>query len=225
MYRSPLDIPVCILPPSTVPSTVIDIWLMYSTALPFWKGRCGFAVLRRYGTLSPVSWPLHTPETNWITDVWKIGQTLPQLELRVIVLICTGKGTCMRLLARTHTHTQGIRTYIQYWLRSGQTGDRTPAGPEFPPVQTGPGAHPASCTMGTGSFPGVKHARGVLLTTHPLLVPWSWKSRAIPLPTLWATTGPVTGTLYIYTEGSRLTTGLHSQILGCKSNRRKTSII
>jgi len=31
----------------------------------------------------------------------------------------------------------------------------------------------------------------VLLTTHPLLVPWSWKSRAIPLSTLWATTGPV----------------------------------
>ena len=24
------------------------------------------------------------------------------------------------------------------------------------PVQTGPGAHPASCTMGIGSFPGVK---------------------------------------------------------------------
>ena len=24
------------------------------------------------------------------------------------------------------------------------------------PVQTGPGAHPASCTMGTGSFPGGK---------------------------------------------------------------------
>jgi hypothetical protein len=34
-------------------------------------------------------------------------------------------------------------------------------------VQTGPGAHPASCTMGTGSFPGVKYGRGVLLTTHP----------------------------------------------------------
>jgi len=26
------------------------------------------------------------------------------------------------------------------------------------PIQTGPGAHPASCTMGTGSFPGVKAA-------------------------------------------------------------------
>ena len=38
--------------------------------------------------------------------------------------------------------------------------------------------------MGTGSFPGVKCGRGVPLTTHPLLVPRSWKSRAIPLPTL-----------------------------------------
>jgi hypothetical protein len=30
-------------------------------------------------------------------------------------------------------------------------------GPRFSaPVQTGPGTHPASYTMGTGSFPGVK---------------------------------------------------------------------
>ena len=36
---------------------------------------------------------------------------------------------------------------------------------------------------------GVKCGRGVLLTTHPLLVPRSWKSTAIPLPTLWATPG------------------------------------
>ena len=62
-------------------------------------------------------------------------------------------------------------------------------GRDFPPVQTGPGAHPASCKMGTGSLSGVKCGRGVLLTTHPLLVPRSWKSRAIPLPTLWATPG------------------------------------
>ena len=38
------------------------------------------------------------------------------------------------------------------------------------PVQTGPGAHPASCKMGTGSFPGVKSGQGVTLTPHPLLV-------------------------------------------------------
>jgi len=35
------------------------------------------------------------------------------------------------------------------------------------PLQTGPGAHPASCTMGTGSFPGVKRDRGVTLTPSP----------------------------------------------------------
>jgi len=53
-------------------------------------------------------------------------------------------------------------------------------------VQTSPGAHPASCTMGTESFTGVKSGRGVTLTPHPLLVLWSWKSRAIPLLPLWA---------------------------------------
>ena len=45
------------------------------------------------------------------------------------------------------------------------------------------------CKMGTGSFPGVKCGRGVLLTPHLLLVPRSWKSTTIPLPTLWATPG------------------------------------
>jgi len=70
-------------------------------------------------------------------------------------------------------------------------------GRDFPPVQTGPGAHLTSCTMGTESFPGAKYGWDVMLTTHPLLVPRSWKSRVIPLPTLWATTGPVTGTLYL----------------------------
>ena len=54
------------------------------------------------------------------------------------------------------------------------------------PVQTGSGAHPDSCTMGTGSFPGVKSGRGVTLTPHPLLVPWSRKNRAIPVLPLWA---------------------------------------
>ena len=33
------------------------------------------------------------------------------------------------------------------------------------PVHTGPGAHPASCTMSTGSFPGVNSNQGV--------TPWS----------------------------------------------------
>ena len=51
-------------------------------------------------------------------------------------------------------------------LRAGWSGDRLPVGARFSaPVQTGPGAHPASSTMGTGSFPGVKWpGRGV---DHP----------------------------------------------------------
>ena len=44
-----------------------------------------------------------------------------------------------------------------YWLRAGSSVDRIPVGTRFSaPVHTGPGAHPASCTLGTGSFPGVK---------------------------------------------------------------------
>jgi hypothetical protein len=37
-------------------------------------------------------------------------------------------------------------------LRVEESGDRIPVGARFSaPVQTSPGAHPASCTMGTGS--------------------------------------------------------------------------
>ena len=42
-------------------------------------------------------------------------------------------------------------------LQAGRPGDRIPVWARFSaPVQTGPGAHPATCTMGTGSFPEVK---------------------------------------------------------------------
>ena len=59
----------------------------------------------------------------------------------------------------------------------------------FHPSRPGLGPTQPPVKMGTGSFPGVKYGRDVLLTTHNLLVPQSWKSRAIPLPTLWATPG------------------------------------
>jgi hypothetical protein len=73
------------------------------------------------------------------------------------------------------------------WLWAGRSGYRIPVEARFSaPVQTVPGAHPASCTMGTGSFPGVKSGRGVTLTPRPLLVSCSRKGRAIHLLPLWA---------------------------------------
>jgi hypothetical protein len=60
------------------------------------------------------------------------------------------------------------------WPTTGwMVPDRIPVGTRFSARQTDPGAHKASCTMGTGSFPGVKCGWGMLLTTHPILVPWS----------------------------------------------------
>jgi hypothetical protein len=51
-------------------------------------------------------------------------------------------------------------------LRDGRSGNRIPVRPGFfTPVQTGTGAHPASCTMGTRSFLGVKQPGRVVY--HP----------------------------------------------------------
>ena len=93
---------------------------------------------------------------------------------------------CLRELFRNHISIiilsdpyssysgPGSSVGIATELRAGRSGDRIPVGARFSaPVQTGPGAHPAPCTMGTGSFPGVNCGRGVTLTPHPLLMPWS----------------------------------------------------
>jgi len=64
-------------------------------------------------------------------------------------------------------------------LRYGQFGGRIPVGARFSaPVQTGPGAYPASYTEGTGSFPGVKRpGPGV---DHPPLSSAEVKERVEP---------------------------------------------
>jgi len=52
-----------------------------------------------------------------------------------------------------------IHGYSKYSdsLQAGWSGDRIPVGARFSvPIQTSPGAHPASYAMGTGSFPEVK---------------------------------------------------------------------
>ena len=67
-----------------------------------------------------------------------------------------------------HHHQVTIyeRSVLSVLLRAGRCGDRIPVRARFfTDVQTGCEAHPASYTMGTGSFPGVKRpGRGV---DHP----------------------------------------------------------
>ena len=80
--------------------------------------------------------------------------------------------------------TMGQVAQSLWWLPTGSVVQGwIPVGEIFSaPVQTGPEAHPASCTMGTGSFPGVRCGQGVMLTPHPLLVPRSKiEHGAIPL--------------------------------------------
>ena len=51
-------------------------------------------------------------------------------------------------------------------IATGRSGDQIPVWARFSaPIQTGPGAHPASYTMGTGHFPGVKRPGGIV--GHP----------------------------------------------------------
>jgi len=126
----------------------------------------------------------------------KIDSTI-KMQVLNIEAICTYSKPSKELTEMTdpffHLLTNSVnilpdpvRRYND-WLRAGRSGDRILVGARFSaPVQTGPGARPASCTMSTDSFLGPKSGRGVTLTPHPNLVPWSRKGTTIPLRPLWA---------------------------------------
>ena len=78
------------------------------------------------------------------------------------------------------------------WRRDFPHLSRPTLGPTQPPVKWVPGLSP-----------GVKSGQDAKLTPHPLLVPWSRKSRAIPLFPLYAvqpvqTLSACTVQLYLY---------------------------
>jgi len=94
---------------------------------------------------------------------------------------------CQLIQASYFTKWGCVLSGFKEWDSSSIPGIESRWGARFSaPVQTGPGAHPASCTMGTSSFPEVKSGWGVTLTPYPLIVPWSRKSRAVPVLPHWA---------------------------------------
>jgi hypothetical protein len=76
-----------------------------------------------------------------------------------------GRGSkiiCHMLVTRTNKRSKKVKT-VKYGTKKIPVGERF-----FAHVQTVPGAYPASCTMGTGSFLGVKRAgRGADHTPSP----------------------------------------------------------
>jgi hypothetical protein len=83
----------------------------------------------------------------------------------------------------------GIPLSVQRLATGWTVRGSNPGGDEiFRTRPTGTGAHPASCTMVTGSFPGVKRPRRDVDQT-PLLAPRSRKGPP---------SGPVTGLHYLY---------------------------
>jgi hypothetical protein len=74
------------------------------------------------------------------------------------------KPKACRHKTRSRDSSVGIAT--GYGAR--RSGDQIPVGARFfTHIQTGPGAHPVSCTMGTGSFLGVKRSGGGVDHTPP----------------------------------------------------------
>jgi hypothetical protein len=105
----------------------------------------------------------------------------------------------------TKSHRQGtsIRQYcIKFVDRDSSVGIATRCWLDGPgiesrwgarfsaPVQTGPGAHPASCAVGTESFPGGK--KGVALNTHPRV------ALRLPLLPALGLRGLLSGELYFH---------------------------
>jgi hypothetical protein len=104
----------------------------------------------------------------------------------------------LRLIWAILSSGPGYRSRYSDSLRVGRSVDRIPSGASFSvPVQTGPGAHPASCTVGTGSVPWVKRqGRGV---DNPPPPSSEVKGRAeLYLNPTSGLSCPILGYLYIY---------------------------
>jgi hypothetical protein len=89
---------------------------------------------------------------NWKPVQWQFGSNICFLWFGS----CTDGQPCIEYV---HCNND--------WLRAGRSGDRIPVEARFSaPVQTCPQAHPASCTMNTGSLSKGKSDRCVAFTNQ-----------------------------------------------------------
>jgi hypothetical protein len=87
-----------------------------------------------------------TTHTTWIL-MWQLNGG--------IHCCCRHTGVPIHCLINYTTDWVAQSVWNSPWV--GRSGDQTPAGVRFSiPIQTVPGAHPASYTLGTKSFPKVK---------------------------------------------------------------------
>jgi hypothetical protein len=143
------------------------------------------------------SFPLPTPYPPTLPPFSSSSHAALYVPKKVTIyrVILDGKVNILR--GDNMSQSRVVHRYSD-WLRAGRSGNQIPVGARFfANVQTGPGTHPASCTMGAGSFLGVKRpGRGA---DHPsLLAPRSRMSGAIRLLPLWALGGLLQGDLYLY---------------------------
>ena len=97
--------------------------------------------------------------------------TLNWWRYNITVIQSCGPGSSVSIATAYRLDSPGIESQ---WGRDFPYLSRPALGPTQPPVQWVPG-------LSWG-----KERPGVTLNPHPLLVPWSWKGRAIPLLPIWS---------------------------------------
>jgi len=83
------------------------------------------------------------------------------LKVKAVTLLIT--KTKLTAISSTYACVFIYASSLPNSLRVGRSTDRIPVIAKFPaPIHADPGAYPASYTMGTGSFPGIRRlGRGV----------------------------------------------------------------
>jgi hypothetical protein len=101
---------------------------------------------------------------NWtVPTTWHVSKCEKWLSNIPVVGKCPNKNRSQLSVLLSDYWWAGQLSRYSDLLWAGRSGDRIPVEARFSaPVQTGPGAQPASRTMDTGSFPGVKRpGRGI----------------------------------------------------------------